>query len=597
MRKALVVVGQQPSWVIPERLAAQLESMRSDAGSETPIARQLDWFSRQWKALILNNPLRLVTFTVNNLSGDIDISLTYPGIWKAVPQAAKDMATYVYGRPTNTAQERELREAERLGLLDAGLSSSELPNLAEDEFARRIYGAGRGVGGWTMEVGKTLIGQSASIRKLHQVREGTLRLAAFRRLKATIGPKKRVYGASSAAELNQLYNRWQAEPERADELRSQIAAKLARELIGDYGNLSTNGQWLRRTLMPFWSWMEINAPRYLRLIRNAKYEGGSGAGRTAAVIGGRAAGLTVKAAAFYAGVMAWNVAAKAMFGIGDDEDPNKDHDLSRLMIITGRDEDGSVTGVKAAGALADALGWLGLADLPSKVDEVADAYRRGEAAQGWQDLASDVGMAPVNRLANAVTPLAKAPAELTFGKTIFPDVLRPRMIRDRGQYAANTLGMGPLYRWYTDRSDAGDAASSVILKKRNPASQAWFDAQGMVYGYAERSGIAIGGGIASDKSNALYEARVALINGDRDRAVRWLRRYLQAGGNERGLKASVAAQNPIARLPVKARKPFMDSLSSDQRSAFDKGVRYWREHLAGADDLKGLLQEASHPTR
>jgi len=104
----------------------------------------------------------------------------------------------------------------------------------------------------------------------------------------------------------------------------------------------------------------------------------------------------------------------------------------------------------------------------------------------------------------------------------------------------------------------------------------------------------MGGGIATDKSNALYEARVALMNGDRERAVRWLRRYQQAGGNVRGLKASVAAQNPITRLPVKARKPFMDSLSSDQRSTFDKGVRYWRDHLAGGDDLLALMQEASN---
>jgi hypothetical protein len=599
MRRALVVVGSQPTWVIPAPLARQLDdvSMRSNPDGRDVVffARFGDWVGVQWKALILNNPFRVPAFIINNLSGDIDISLTYPAIWKHVPTAVADTWRYVYQPPGDTDADRDMELAARMGLLDAGVSSSDLPDLSRDDFARRIYGTSMSAGAVAAEVGRTLIGQGAAIRRLHQVREGAMRVAAFRYFRGTISPRKRVYGASSHAELDQLYNRWMANPKQGEEMRATIAAKLARELIGDYGNLSVNGQWLRRTLVPFWSWMEINAPRYLRLIRNARYEGGTGVGRAAGVVVARGAGLAAKAGAFYVAVMAWNAVAKAMFGIDDDEDPNKDHDLARLIIITGRDDDGSVTGIRAAGALADALGWLGLADLPSKIDELTDAYRRGEEAQGWQDLAADVGMAPVNRSVNAISPIFKAPGEMFAGKSVFPDLRQPRVIRDRGQYVANTLGYGAPYRWYSDRSDAGDALKSVVVRTRNPASQAWFDARTMAYDYIGRHGLPAGAGIASDKSTALYEARIALMNGERDRAVRWLRRYVQAGGNERGLKASVAAQNPITRIPVKHRQAFLASLSSEQRSTFDKGLRFWREKLAGADDLKGLLREASTP--
>jgi hypothetical protein len=591
MRKALVVVGAQPTWVIPTAIADQLDSMKS-GGSEVAVAQSLEWLTQQWKAVILNNPLRLPAFFINNMAGDIDISLTHPGIWKHVPQATADMWNYVYGRPTVGPRETSLREAANLGLLDAGQVGSELPNLQRDDFARRIYGTRLAPSAIVSEVGRTLIGQGTAIQNLHRVREGVLRLAAYRYFLDKANPKQRRYGASSAVEVNALYDRWQAEPAKGAEMRKTIAAKLARELLGDYGNLSTNGQWMRRTLIPFWSWAEINAPRYARLIRNARYEGAAGSGATAAAVVGNGLKLATTGAMFYATVMAYNVAMKALLGIGDDDDPNKDKDLSRLILITGRDEDGTVTGVKAAGALADALGWLGLANLPSKLDDIADAERRGEAEQGYRKVAGDVLFAPVNRMVSGVTPLIKTPAEVATGKTLFPDVRAPRDIRDPGQAMANTVGYGAAYRWYADTADADSAIAESILKKRNPGASAWFEAKNAVYEYAKRVGASTGGGTASDKSDALFQARTALINGDRDRAKRWLRRYMQAGGDTQGLKQSIAKMNPITILPLAHRVPFMQSLSPKQRADFERGQRYWREHLAGGDDLRQLMVEA-----
>jgi hypothetical protein len=51
------------------------------------------------------------------------------------------------------------------------------------------------------------------------------------------------------------------------------AALLARDLLGDYSAVSHAGQEIRRKLIPFWSWMEINTKRYWRLSSNAFAEG------------------------------------------------------------------------------------------------------------------------------------------------------------------------------------------------------------------------------------------------------------------------------------------------------------------------------------
>ena len=67
---------------------------------------------------------------------------------------------------------------------------------------------------------------------------------------------------------------------------------LARTLVGDYGAVSHYGQGLRNKVIPFYSWMEVNAKRYGQLIKNAFDQGiGQGfktAGLTGAALGTRA---------------------------------------------------------------------------------------------------------------------------------------------------------------------------------------------------------------------------------------------------------------------------------------------------------------------
>ncbi|MBR0167317.1 MAG: hypothetical protein IJQ08_01455, partial [Synergistaceae bacterium] len=47
------------------------------------------------------------------------------------------------------------------------------------------------------------------------------------------------------------------------------AFKMANELLGAYDQVSETGKSLRDILVPFYSWIEVNAKRYVQLIKNA----------------------------------------------------------------------------------------------------------------------------------------------------------------------------------------------------------------------------------------------------------------------------------------------------------------------------------------
>jgi hypothetical protein len=118
------------------------------------------------------------------------------------------------------------------------------------------------------------------------------------------------------------------------------AALLARDLLGDYGNVSHAGQEISRKLIPFWSWMEINAKRYWRLSSNA-FAAGHDAGRRH----GRPArrrrcgphdGLArVRMFLMFGLMQLWN-----HWLFPDEEDELGEEQRRQLHLILGRTEDG-----------------------------------------------------------------------------------------------------------------------------------------------------------------------------------------------------------------------------------------------------------------
>lgn len=254
-RSQLAMGGDRYTMILPEEVADTLSNLRraENDGLFEHLAREP---LRAWKRWVLVNPRRFFKYNLNNLTGDLDAVLAgNPQLLKQVGRAGRELADVKLGRAK--ASDR-YNEAVARGVFDSGLSVQEIPDintLAPFERFAKQPGAINKV---------TMIPLRKAWNALQgatQWRENVFRYAAYldyvERLERGDSQSSVGYGASRP-------NMVDAVPDMKDR-----AAMLARDLLGDYGAISHYGSWLRETIIPFWSWTEINTRRYWRLSANA----------------------------------------------------------------------------------------------------------------------------------------------------------------------------------------------------------------------------------------------------------------------------------------------------------------------------------------
>lgn len=566
--KEIIAKGaRNPEWVIPERLAKTLDNFRDfpDEG--------FDRFARatvaSWKQWVLLNPLRVLKYNINNMSGDLDIAIAYdPRILKYFRAAAGEAWGHYKGR----AMTKDMREALEYGVVGSGISLHEIPDIKEIGVFRILTGKNPGLVEkyWQKAKGLTT------------ARENILRLAAYKYFKDQIAAGEKVYGVS-VIELVDA----ERDPHRK-------AALLARDLIGDYGNISKAGQWLRQRMMPFFSWQEINAPRYVRLVRNlAKEEraGTTAAARIGAVAAGKAAKTTaklaVKASGLYALVMLWNATAAAMLDISDDEKRAIYKDREQMHIILGRRDDGTIITLRFQGALSDMLDWVGLGNAPAVAEDLA----KGRKTIGEQ--LKESAKAPINRIVNASHPILKTVGEIMTGKTIYPDVFNPRPIRDRVEHAMRAITADLPYDYIAGKPKRGPSKDvlSIIAYSNDPAEAAYWNTRKTVYEFLDKQGHETASYTPTKRSNAMYYYKQARRFGDDKAAEKFLREYVELGGTLRGFMESAERSSPLGSLPAGIREDFEDSLSTEERRDMEIAEEWYERHMEITEDDLDMLED------
>jgi len=251
----------------------------------------------------------------------------------------------------------------------------------------------------------------------------------------------------------------------------QRAIKLSNEAIGAYDQLTVTGRLLRKTLLPFWSWQEVNVGREIRLwrnvfsseevgaalARNLGVKGVQATRRVAQVLGGA---LTVTAA-----TTLWNQTK-----FPEEEEKLPGYVKRRPHIITGVEPNGVIRYIGRLGGISDVLEWAGLNDAPSEIK----AYLNGEVP--LVELLSDTASAPVQKVLDLITPTIKSPMEAAFGRTLYPDWRRPRRIPSRLEYMASSFSARPeaqLLRTGGFKKYAEEAYRSVTgVARAYPATEA-----------------------------------------------------------------------------------------------------------------------------
>ena len=546
--EVLAMGGKKKEFAIPKRLAKTLDEFR-EFGPDSPMAYASRYLMSSWKQWQLMSPFRFIKYNLNNLSGDFDIAFAYnPKIFTYLKKG--DFSSLYNYYKHGKAPTPELKAAMEGGILNSGMTINEIPDIGE-------------IGAFRLLSGKNVTIPNRywdTVQGFTNAREGYLRLAAYRFFKDELSKGKKHYGASNSKEIDAIPG------------VDARAAKLARELIGDYGNISKAGEWLRNHMIPFYSWVEINAPRYARMFKNvAKQEGAAGVsarmgGVAARKVAAKGIALSARATALFALISLWN---KTMF-------PEEEKSLSAqykkdLQAIIGKREDGSIQSVRFEGALADALEWFALQAPLEDIREI----REGEKTIG--DKAAEMAKAPINRLWGALRP-EKTWIENIAGITTYPDVFNPRPLRDRKEAIARSVAMGVPYKHLTGMPTRGLAKDVLFLYSytSDPGETAYHETRSSVFGWLKKQGKELGAYVPTNRANALYYYKKAIQYGDSKAAKKYLEQYFSLGGTREGVEESVKRAHPFSNLNTDDQRRFIASLSPRQKEMARKALKWYR---------------------
>lgn len=558
VRSQLVVGGERYTMVVPKEVADTLTEF-GDRRAEGLFSQGVQMLQGAWKRWVLINPRRFLKYNLNNLSGDLDALIAgNPGALLKVRAAAKELYAVMRNGEKPSAR---YEEAVERGVFDSGLSVQEIPDISRLSAFRHLtddHGSARP---------DKLLFQAAgnvwrALQGSTQWRENVFRYASYLDYIEKIeGGRPTGYGASV--------------PKLVDAVKDpkDKAALLARDLIGDYGAISVAGGWLRRHLIPFWSWTEINTKRYWRLTSNAWSQGaGKGivtGGALAISSGARiSAALYIRMALFYGLVTLWN---NLLFG--DEEDELGEQQQRQMHIILGRYGDEIVT-LRIQGALSDVLSLMGLPDAAAAFKKYLDGQGSIGATVG------EMAKAPVNKVATGTNPFVSVPLEQAMGKELWPDIFSPRDIKDRWRHVFSTISLENEYDFAFAKPSRGYIRSwqESILYRRDPGEMAYDEAKGIAYDWLERvKGEGSTGSRTSPKSTALRDYRQALRFGDEQAAEKALRQYESFGGTNQGFKASIKRQHPLGPIAKKDRQAFLDSLTEEQYETFALAEQWYDE--------------------
>ena len=558
VRSMMMSGGPKYQMVLPGEIADTLSNLK-DRDAEGLFDSVMEVPMRAWKRWVLINPRRVLKYNLNNLSGDLDAVIAgNQRALKKLPQAIKELrAVMLNGK---TPSER-YREAVERGVFDSGLTVQEIPDIKFlSEFEHLTD---RGVGA---AFSAPFRNTWSALQRYTQFRENWMRYAAYldyvERLESGEDMRSIGYGAANRTMVDAVSD------------HKDRAALLARELVGDYGAISHFGKGLRRKVIPFWSWTEINFKRYWRLIGNGWDQGiGQGfrtTGMVGATLGARTtAYLALRMFLVYGLVQVWNNLVH-----GDEEDELGAEERARMHLILGRAPNGEVVTLRLQGALSDFLGWFGFNDAVGMISEV----EKGRASIG--DVLTAMAKAPVNKLASGITPAISAPVEAATGKKIWPDVFEPRQIRDKWRNAAQLFSIEHEYDVIFDRPSRGYGRSIIesVAYSRDPGEAAYNRLRGMAYDWEKRErGSTGGGGYQTPRSNALYEWRQAKKFSDQEAERTALERLRELGVSNQSLRQSLRAAHPLGALSLRDRGAFLKSLTPQEREALDMAFEWYRE--------------------
>jgi len=555
--------------VLPNEVIATLDNLTN----ENLKGIQSGKIMNAWKVWQLIMPRRLFKYNLRNISGDLDkVFLGNPQALNKIPKATTDLFNALYAQKNMSPEMKEWFER---GGLSSFLQVNEMGDINELKMFLNT----------TNKRSLNFIkGYWKQARLATDFREGILRYASYLSFKEQIKTKgiPNNYGGSIPSEINALTD------------INDRAYQLSNELLGAYDDISVTGQKLRARYVPFYSFMEANMKTYYRAVKNtmADSDGMATIGR-AAVVGGkklpfmvaRNIGRFIIGATFLTTALAvWNY----LF-FRDEEEDIPENEKKRAHFIYGRDSNGKPLYMTRLGSLTDALEWFGLGTIQNDLKEVLNGKKT------IKEQVIEMAKAPVVKVYNSSLPLVKLVLETSYGMTGYPDPFKPRSIRDRGEFLAQSLGLENEYKSIFGKPTRGylDSLIGFVAYRTDPKETAFYetlDAKKRYKESIEGKKESSGNYTPSDKSNALYNYKLAIRYKDKEAADKYLAEYISLGGDKKGYMQSMQQLNPV--YGIEDVKKFEKFLDSEELAKLETAKKFYDELLDGSDFVDGEYAKA-----
>ena len=572
IKEQRVVGGPKFEMVVPVELAATLDSFGSKDSDYYATVELYEKSIRAWKQWTLINPRRYFKYNLQNTSGDLDgVIAAFPKAlkWKYLKPAFLELWDVTVRKGTPSAV---FQEAAERGVLDGGWSISEVYDVQND------------IEGLLVKPGlseRTLRKIWKFLAKSTTFRENFLRYAMYLAVREEIQTARQENPGRLNEDLMPLVGYGAGRIDQVNAITSDAdrAAYIARESLGDYGAISVLGQKLRKWVIPFWSWQEINAKRYYRIGSNivATQKGFGRAASLAALgakVGTRAAlWLTWRLMVYSVGTWMWN---NLLFP--DLEEELRDEDRRRLHLILGKSDDGEIIMLRMPGALSDLMGWFGYDDVLAALSHISKG--RGT----WRDVALAVVQAPISRLVNGLTPTFKVPGEALAGRSFFPDVFNPRLIRDGWRHLFRAVQVEPVYVWWLGRPSpgAGHVLMTTFVDARHTGYSAYAKIRGEAYQWLRAVEGEEGAPLyASRRGNAYFYYRMALKFKDTEAAVRYRQELRRLKVKPDMMRAMLKRAHPLGMLTIRERRAFLRTLTPTEERSLERAIKWWKETYVG----------------
>ena len=248
--RQMLAVGKKRAYIVREPIARQMLDLPTQAVSDLKAYKAVTAFNTFVKRQILFNPLYAVPFNVTNFIGDGSKNFV------ALPSALGPKYMVNYWKRIAEAHRGEKSKrfafAQKYGVIGSGWLGVDVKSM--EALIPEIERAE--ISGGAKMVANKLKRLFNATKTLGQSREDWLRYALFDRLMDLQDKGKNImkYAIKDVRAVKGITD------------LTQKAAKIARDIAGDYSAIGKSGRMVSDLLVPFYRWMHLNLPWWPRMI-------------------------------------------------------------------------------------------------------------------------------------------------------------------------------------------------------------------------------------------------------------------------------------------------------------------------------------------